>query len=219
MSIDEVVLLIWWLALGWLVVCEAALVYAIIAFRKRDGVRASWLPATTGKALAWIYVPVLLVLGCDLYIDLVSNEVWDEVKVDLPAHDLLVKVTARQFAWDFTYAGDDGVLGTDDDYQSVSEFHVPKDAVVRFQLESKDVLHSFFVRELRLKQDVVPGRSIPGWFEAIAEGTYEIACAEICGASHTMMRGELIVHSAESWLAWSRNIAGQQALLGQGRGN
>ncbi len=177
------------------------------------------MPATKRKALAWIFVPVGLVFVCDIYIDVVSTKVWDEVKIEVPAHDLLVKITARQFAWDFTYAGEDGVLGTDDDFQSVSEFHVPKDAVVRYQLESKDVIHSFFVRELRLKQDALPGRSWPGWFTPTVEGTYEIACTEICGASHTVMRGELIVHSAESWLAWSRDLVGQQAQLAQGSEN
>ncbi len=212
-AIDGIILLIWWLAFAWLVVCEGLLLYAIVAFRRKDKVRAAWMPGVSRKSLAWIYVPVGLVFICDMVIDIRSNAVWDEVKIDVPAHDLLVRVTARQFAWDFTYAGEDGVLDTADDFGTVSELHVPKDGIVRFQLESKDVLHSFFVRELRLKQDAVPGRSIPGWFEATVEGTYEIACAEICGASHTVMRGELIVQSAESFEDWVNNTSSQQSLL------
>ena len=213
MEIDGIILLIWWLAFAWLVLCEGLLLYAIVAFRRKDKTRATWMPGVTRKSLAWIYVPVGLVFLCDMVIDIRSNAVWDEVKIDIPEHDLLVRITARQFAWDFTYAGEDGVLGTEDDFATVSELHVPKDQVVRFQLESKDVLHSFFVRELRLKQDAVPGRSIPGWFEATEEGTYEIACAEICGASHTVMRAELVVQSAETFKDWAKNTSGQQTLL------
>ncbi len=77
------------------------------------------------------------------------------------------------------------------------------------QLESADVLHSLYVPALRLKQDAVPGRSIPGWFSPIREGSYEIACAELCGPVHGYMKNTIVVVSPEAFDAWLREQKGQ----------
>ena len=69
-------------------------------------------------------------------------------------------------------------------------------------LTSEDVIHSFFVPVLRLKQDMLPGRKIEAWFEATETGKYEIACAELCGYGHYTMRGLLYVHSEEAYAKW-----------------
>ena len=82
--------------------------------------------------------------------------------------------------------------------------HVPVGKVVRFELQSEDVIHSFFVPEMRLKQDVVPGRTIRGWFEATKTGTYEIACSELCGFGHYSMHGNVIVQTPAEYAAWQR---------------
>jgi cytochrome c oxidase subunit 2 len=82
--------------------------------------------------------------------------------------------------------------------------HVPVGKVVRIDLTSKDVIHSFFVPNLRLKQDAVPGRLIHVWFEATEVGQYEIPCAELCGFGHSGMKGNLTVQSQadfDKWLA------------------
>jgi cytochrome c oxidase subunit 2 len=73
---------------------------------------------------------------------------------------------------------------------------------VAFQLESRDVLHSFWVPSLRLKQDAVPGRTIHGWFRATKTGTFDISCAEICGTGHTSMRAALVVQTPEEFDRW-----------------
>ena len=80
--------------------------------------------------------------------------------------------------------------------------HVPVNKVVRLILTGEDVIHSLFVPELRLKQDVVPGREIPAWFEATEPGKYEIPCAELCGAGHTGTKGFLYVHSEAEYKSW-----------------
>lgn len=206
-DIDGVIRFIYWVVGIWFVAAEAILIGLIAMSRRKEGVRAKWIPGDTWAQQAWVLVPVGLVLLCDLAIEVYATPVWTKVKLDLPPADVEVRVTARQFMWLFTYAGPDGRLGTVDDFQA-TEMHVPKDKVVRFQLESADVLHAFFVRELRLKQDAVPGRSIPGWFQATQEGTYEIACAEICGKAHTKMRGLLVVDSQEAYDTWTRQQQG-----------
>jgi cytochrome c oxidase subunit 2 len=211
-AIDGVIGLIFLITAGWLVLAEVILVGLVVWFRRREGKRALWVPGTGLKASAWIFIPVILVAVCDFAIEVASASVWDEVKVDVPQHEELVRITGRQFAWSFTYAGEDDMLDTDDDFTTVGELHIPRDKVVRFELESLDVIHSFFVPAMRLKQDAVPGRSIPGWFDANENGRYEIACAELCGASHTQMRAELVVQSPENFDSWARAAATQQTL-------
>jgi len=154
-----------------------------------------------------------LVFLFDMAIEHKGTGVWDKVKLEMPPHEVLVRVTARQFAWTFTYAGVDGKLDTADDFQSTTEMHVPEGKVVRFALESKDVLHSFWIPVLRLKQDAVPGRTINGWFQATQTGDYEIGCAEICGGLHTNMRATMRVESPEDFDRWAATNAAQQAQL------
>jgi len=211
--IDNLISYIWWVVAVWFVAVEGLLLYFIIRYRKKKGVRGTWMPADTMKTNLWVLLPVLVVLVFDLVIEVKSHDVWEEVKGQVPKHEELVRITGRQFAWDFTYAGPDGVLDTLDDFQTVSELHVPKGRVIRFVLQSEDVLHSFWVPVLRLKQDVVPGREIPGWFEATQEGSFDIACAELCGAAHGAMKATLIVHSQSSFDTWERGWAEQRAQL------
>lgn len=211
-EVDSVFAFIWYIVLFWFVVAEAALVYCLVSYRRKPGVRATWLPADTAATNAWVLVPALVILGFDLAIEARSHHAWDLIKLQLPAHDELVRITARQFVWTFTHAGADGRLDTRDDIQEVSELHVPAGKVVRFELTSHDVLHSFWVPALRLKQDAVPGRAFPGWFEATGEGDHEIACAELCGAAHTVMRAVLRVRPPAEHAAWADAMAEQQSL-------
>ena len=119
-------------------------------------------------------------------------------------------MTAKQFNWEITYPGPDGKLGTKDDVTIENEFHVPLNKVVRLGLESKDVIHSFFVPNMRLKQDAVPGRTIEVWFQATEPGQYEIPCAELCGFGHSGMKGNLTVQSQEDYDKWLKDTYANQ---------
>ena len=212
-SIDGIIAFIWSIVAVWFVACELLLIYLVVRYRKREGVRAAWMPADTLKTNAWVLLPCVFVFILDMVIEVKSDAVWQEVKGSIPNHEVLVRVTGRQFAWTFTYAGPDGKLDTGDDFQTASELHVPRGKVVRLSLESVDVIHSFWVPVLRLKQDIVPGRAIPAWFEATVEGRYEIACAELCGPAHGAMRGHLIVHSKTDFDDWQRSWLEQRGQL------
>jgi cytochrome c oxidase subunit 2 len=214
-EIDSIISFIGWIVFGWFVLAEGLLLYFLFRYRRRQGKRASWLPGNGLRASAWVLVPCFLILIFDLWIEARSASVWHKVVEDVPKPDVLVRVTGRQFAWTFNYAGQDGVFDTDDDFTTVGEMHVPQDKVVRFQLESVDVLHSFWIPAVRYKQDVVPGRSIPGWFQATKSGRYEIACAELCGSGHTSMRALLTVEPPEIFDNWARNHAKQQLLAAE----
>ena len=102
-----------------------------------------------------------------------------------------VEVTAQQWAWNFRYPGADGVFNTPDDVVTLNELRVPVGRPVYLQLTSKDVVHSFYLPNFRTKIDAVPGSVTRLWFEAREPGTFEIACAQHCGAWHYKMRGEL----------------------------
>lgn len=201
-DIDSVFWLIFYIVGAGFILGEAAILYFAIRYRRKEGRRAAFITGEKFSELAWILVPAAIVLLLDLGIDFAGGEAWSKIKGEAPAGDVQVIVTGKQFNWNFTYPGPDGKFGTDDDLTLENELHVPVKKVVDLTLNSEDVLHSFFVPVMRLKQDCIPGRSIPAWFEATEIGNYEIACAELCGYGHYTMRGFLFVHSEEDYANW-----------------
>jgi cytochrome c oxidase subunit 2 len=200
--IDYLLILITVIVGVWFLVAEGLLVYMALRFRRREGRTAAYLPARSLKAMSWILVPCGVILMLDLVIDAAGAPVWADIKERIPPHEELVRIQGERWIWRFTYAGPDGQLDTADDFETLNDLRVPVDTVVQFDLRSKDVLHSFWVPALRLKQDAVPGRSIRGWFEPILEGSYEVVCTEICGVGHTMMKGAMQVLSREEYDQW-----------------
>ncbi len=145
-----------------------------------------------------------------------------------PSDALIVDVRAEQFAWVARYPGPVGAFGRVDparinlrdnpmgldpadpagaDDIVTRELHLVTGRPVRVRLRAKDVLHSFFVPEFRTKQDAIPGMTIESWFTPTRAGNYEIACAELCGVGHYVMRGKVKVESQQAFDAW---LAGQK---------
>ena len=120
---------------------------------------------------------------------------------DVPQPEI-AEVTGRQFEWRIRYAGRDGVVGTEDDVQVVNDLHLPVNEEIVLKIKSQDVLHSFFLPNLRIKQDVVPGMQQFVWFRANRTGVYDIVCAELCGWGHYKMRGRLTLESREDFDRW-----------------
>jgi cytochrome c oxidase subunit 2 len=124
------------------------------------------------------------------------------VKQTMPQADETVRVIAQQWAWTFVHPGADGKLDTPDDIRVVDELHVEKGKTYHFELQSRDVLHSFSIPVFRLKQDVIPGRTIRGWFKPTQLGGFDIQCAEICGIGHALMPARVMIESHEDHAAW-----------------
>lgn len=185
-------------------ISEALLFYAIIKFRKKSGQKASYLPGTNWAQLKWIYIPLIIIVITDLFIDEKNTHAWQLIKTSIPekSHYELVEITGQQFSWKFNYPGEDGLLGTSDDFNITNELHIPVNETIVFYLKAKDVLHSFSVPVMRFKQDALPGRTIKGWFDATKTGEYDIACAEICGVGHSTMKAKLVVHDKEDFKNW-----------------
>ena len=201
-DIDAIFYLIYYVTGAWFVLTLGVTILFLIRYRRREGRRATYVHGNTLAQSAWILVPGLIVLLMDFWIDFRSAEVWAKVMGRMPSSDLRVQVTAKQFNWEMLYPGPDGQFGTADDLQLENELHVPVGKVVRVTLKAKDVIHSFFLPNLRLKQDAVPGREIEAWFEATKPGRYEIPCAELCGFGHSGMKGWLTVHPPDEYQKW-----------------
>ena len=199
---DELWMLVTVITLTAFVITEAVIIYSVVRFRRRRNPKASYIPGSKWKHLKWVFIPVFIITVLDFYIDAKTHHVWDVIKMRTPEPDQLIRITGQQYSWQFSYAGADKLLDTEDDLQLLGELHVPINQNIVFDLVARDVLHSFWVPELRLKQDALPGRTIRGWFKCIKEGVYSIACAELCGPGHAQMAATLYVHSEEDYKAW-----------------
>lgn len=205
-EIDRIYYVILWITAVVFFLTEGMLLYFVVRFRHKDGGRAAFHHGSTRLEVAWTTVPLVIVVG----LGLMSKGVWDRVKRDVPDGALEVIVAARQFEWHVTYPGEDGILGGADDFTMRNQLHVPLDRPVVVNLRSDDVLHSFFLPELRVKQDAVPGKNIRVWFQATAPGEYTLGCAELCGTGHTTMSGTLTVHAPDDYQTWLRSQSGQR---------
>jgi len=175
-EIDSLFYLIYYITLVAFYLVAAAMVIFLIKYRHREGIRAKYIHGHTGLEITWTALTAVTLLT----LALMGKPLWTKIKQDMPPYEIQVQVTGKQFNW----------------------LHVPVNKVVRVILTSKDVIHSFFVPVLRLKQDTLPGRKIDAWFEATKPGRYEIPCAEMCGFGHSGMLGYLIVHTHEDYEAW-----------------
>lgn len=203
-DIDGVIYLIYAITGFFFVAMEGYLLYAVIRYRRREGVRAAYHTGETWREMRWVVALVVAVTILDFVIDFRGADVWARVKQDLPEDGVHLRVVAQQFAWTFIYPGADRRFNTADDLTVPRILHVPVNTKIRLTLTSKDVIHSFFLPEVRLKQDIMPGREIDVWFESTRTGTFSVVCAELCGLGHTKMLGVLEVHDSagyERWLA------------------
>jgi cytochrome c oxidase subunit 2 len=219
------------LFLGW----GGFIVYALVRFRRSRNPVANYTGVTSNASkyseIGVAIIEAILLVGFAI-------PMW-AARVDTipPAGEaLVVQVTGEQFAWNVHYPGADGVFGrTDitlldaqsnplgidrsetagkDDVTTLNQLYLPVNKPVIVRLRSKDVIHSFGVPEFRVKQDAIPGLTIPIWFvpnittaemrtrTGNPEFQYEIACAQLCGFGHYRMRGFVTVQTAEEFQKW-----------------
>jgi len=201
--------------------------YVLLRFRVRPG-----QPAEPSVAQRRFRFPLWLEGGIVVFelILLVyfSAPIWFRWKNNFPLNGdaLHLRVVAQQFQWVIHYPGPDGKFGktllslvddanflgldpndttSKDDIVSLNHLHIPVGRPVVAHLSSKDVVHNFFIPVLRVKQDVIPGMTIPVWFQATGVGqNFEIACAQLCGNNHGNMRGFLHIDTAAEFENWLR---------------
>jgi cytochrome c oxidase subunit 2 len=173
---------------------------------------ATYIQGSHTLEVVWTIIPAATMLFLAIY----QMNTWADVKMRRPRMSPSVEVVARQFEWRIRYPGRDETLGTSDDLFVVNDLHVPVDEDFLVQLKSMDVLHSFFLPNLRVKQDAVPGMKQPVWFKATEPGTYDIVCAEVCGWGHYKMKGRVTVESRADFDRWLARIEAEQGATQRG---
>lgn len=207
-DIDLLFNVILWITLFFFVLTEGLLVYFMLKYRARPGAKSKHEHGNHALELAWTFIPGLILFCLAVF----QTGTWGDVKFkgSMPADDdpnaVVVQVLALQFEWNFRYPGPDREFGTEDDIIKRGELHVPAGRPIIVKLQTKDVLHSFWLPNVRLKQDLLPGQTIKQWFEILPResypATYSVVCAELCGNLHTTMKGSLVVHDDPGFDAW-----------------
>lgn len=191
------------------VICNLLLVVFMWKYAdKQDGRRAIYTHGSHKLEIAWTLLTAAL-LG---FIAFSQTGIWIKIKFPESSADIetIARVTARQFEWRITYPGPDGKFDTLDDVRSTSILAFPINKRVKIMLESQDVLHSFFLPNLRVKQDAVPGMKTPVWFEATEAGDFDLVCAELCGWGHYKMKGKIKAMTPEAYDDWYENLVAEQ---------
>jgi cytochrome c oxidase subunit 2 len=171
--------------------------YSLFVFRRKKGdtTDAEHIEGNTALEITWTVVPLFIVVA---FAYMGTFSLGEVLRADPNA--MVINVTARQFTWTFEYP----------EYGVVSnELHLPYNRQVVLKMESMDVIHSFWVPEFRVKQDVVPGRVTEYRITPTLEGSYKVRCAELCGTSHAYMENAVIVASQAEYDAW---VSEQQAI-------
>jgi cytochrome c oxidase subunit II len=221
-EIDHMIVLVHWLMLIMFVGWGLFFLFVLIRFRRGANPKASYSGAK-GKFAKGTEIAVGLVeVGLLIFYAIPA---WATRVRDFPkdSEAVVVRVVGEQFAWNIQYPGADGKFGrTDiklvsadnplgldrndqdakDDITTINQLNLPIDRPVLVHLMSKDVIHSFGLYEMRVKQDAVPGLSIPVWFIPNRVGEYEIACSQLCGLGHFRMRGFVTIQSADDYSTW-----------------
>ncbi len=179
--------------------------------------KKSWFSHGSHKLeVLWSVAPAGILLFMSLY----QLDVWMRyrVKSHFPNDvEAVAEVTARQFEWRIRYPAPGKPLmptPQPDDLYTVNDLHVPFGRPVMIRLRSMDVQHSFFVPELRIKQDAVPGTVIPVWFETSDEGDYDLTCAELCGWGHYKMRGRVFAERESEFQKYMKTLQAEQGYDG-----
>jgi cytochrome c oxidase subunit 2 len=193
----------WSIAVLFVIMCVAL---GISVFKHRDGVhKAKYTHGSTMKDLM-----IIAVVAGGVFV-VVDGTMLAKSYAELAEHfwnwptspdTVKIEVLGQQWAWNFRYAGPDGKFNTDDDVVTLNDMHVPIGKPVYVKIRSKDVIHSFYLPNYRVKVDAFPGSTTQLWFQAQQGGTYDIGCAQHCGVNHYKMHGYITSETPEQFNQW-----------------
>lgn len=189
-SHDVLFSFLFWVNVFFFVLVIGGMIYFLIRYRAAKNPKATQIEGSNLLEVIWTAIPTVLLLvifGWGYY-------VYSKM-VRAPADAYEVRVIGKQWLWQFQY--DHGVT-------TIGELYVPLNKPVKLVMTATDVLHSFFIPNFRVKQDVVPGMYTSVWFEATMPGRHQVYCTEYCGAAHSNMMAQVIVLDDEQWNGWLR---------------
>jgi cytochrome c oxidase subunit 2 len=206
-AVDNLFYVHYWMISFLFSLVMVTMIYSLIAFRRRKGEQGDgvYLTGMTALEITWTAIPFMAVLVLS-YVG--AQTLGQESVIDPTA--LVVKVTAGQWYWQFSYPA----YGI-----SSSSLYLPVQTPVDLQMTSVDVIHDFYVPEFRIKQDIVPGRTLDLRITPSLIGKYTVECAVLCGTGHSYMTSPVVVVSQSDFQLWvaqqQKASAGNPALLGQ----
>lgn len=186
---DTLYLFLVWISVIFFIGVIGAMIYFVFKYSHRSGLKPKYI---TGNHLLegfFVVGPTLLLLMIFGW----GYSVYHQMST-APTDAYEVRVIAKQWLWQFQY---------DNGRTTTAELYVPLNRPVKLIMTSQDVIHSFFVPNFRIKQDVVPGMYTSIWFEAKVPGRHQVFCAEYCGTSHSGMLAQVIVLTDDQWKAWN----------------
>jgi cytochrome c oxidase subunit 2 len=177
----------------WFIACNAVMVYFLFRY-KRKGPEDETSTARGNHMLevVWTVVPTIIVV----IIFVAGIDVWTDMRTP-PENTMDIRVRGQKWSWTFIYEGNQNpeLSGR----VSPSDLYIPAGVPVKFNMKSQDVLHSMFIPEFRVKEDVVPSQFTYLWFQADKPGVYNIFCTEYCGDQHSGMLGKVYVLDQAAW--------------------
>lgn len=179
-----------WLSILFFVLIVGAMIYLAIKYRAKPGRKTKYITDNHLIEAVWTFIPLVL-----LGVIFVWGYVVYHKMTNAPSDSYEVRVMAKQWSWQFLY---------EDGHSSTGELVVPMNRPVKLIMTSQDVLHSFFVPDFRIKQDVVPGMYTSVWFEATIPGKHQIYCTEYCGTAHSGMLAQVIALEDSEWDVWKK---------------
>jgi cytochrome c oxidase subunit 2 len=222
-EIDNLFYLILWIVTIVFIGTQVALCYTIWRFSGAQGGKGLFMHGSHNLEVLWTITPASVLLFISLY----QMDVWARyrVKKNFDKHAVLhpvAEVTARQFEWRIRYPAPSRVFKDQsevdqwltfrqpDDLYAVNDLHFPTGRPVMIHLRTEDVQHAFFLPDLRIKQDALPGLVIPIWFEATKSKSYELVCAELCGWGHYKMKGRAVAEQDQDFAAYLQQLHDKQ---------
>jgi cytochrome c oxidase subunit II len=190
-------------ALAILVLVEGSLIWFVIKYRRRGRPRTAEGPQIHGATrleLIWTAIPVLILAAIAGFIFYKLPGIQHVPKAEAQGGPLRIRVDAHQFYWRFTYPN--GAV-------SIDELHAPVNRIVRVDIHSQDVDHSWWVPQLGGKFDAIPDEPTETWFRAEEIGTYKGKCGEFCGVFHAEMQARVLVESQDEFDTWVEQTARQ----------
>ena len=187
-EIDFVYMAIFWLSVFLFVGITAPALYFAWRYRYKPGRVTPHQTHNTLLEIVWSVIPLILCVGIFFW----GLNGWMKFQV-APGESMEIQVTAKQWLWQFEYP---------DGSRTVNDVHLPVGKSARFVMTSDDVLHDFFVPDMRVKNDIVPGRYTQVWFTPTVLGEHVATCAEYCGKGHSDMRAKITVESEDKFKEW-----------------
>ena len=178
------------LSVFFFVLVIGAMLYFVFKYRAKPGVKTKYIADHHLLEGVWTFIPFVLLMVIFVW----GYAVYDRM-ITAPSTAMEIRVIGKQWLWQFQY---------EDGRSTVNEVYVPVNQPVKLVMTSTDVLHSFFIPNFRVKQDVVPGMYSSVWFEATVPGKHQVFCTEYCGAAHSQMLAQVIALGPEDWENWKR---------------